>query len=141
MKRIAFALLALATALAIIPPAPAMASSYSYVDWTSATPGLVSGTLKIGSGTVGVTFTGDYAFAQINNIGQNFYLPPGTFTNSTVSNPPTNVDIIALDERGAANGSAHYSIQFDAAVLNPILDIVSLGWTGVSNVTYNFDSA
>jgi hypothetical protein len=125
-----------------VTAALANASTYSYANWTSATlstllPGSVTGTISTPQGTLGITYTGDVApWTQINNIGNDYFSAyPSVFTNSTVSNLPTNVDLITLAQ-------AHTfvdTITFSTPVTNPILDIVSLGQPG-GPVSYYFNA-
>jgi hypothetical protein len=120
----------------------ANASTYYYANWTSDTlstllPGSVTGTISTPQGTVGITYTGDVApWTQINNVGNNYFsVYPSVFTSSTVSNLPTNVDLITLAQ-------AHTfidTIAFSTPVTNPILDIVSLGQPG-GPVSYYFNA-
>ena len=90
-----------------------------WTNWTTAGVGTVSGTI----GTVGVTFTGDYSFAQINGNGFNYWNNPSTpYISATVPNAPPNSDIIALNNGGSK------TITFSQAVENPVIGLVS--WNG-----------
>jgi hypothetical protein len=128
---------------------PALATTYDYADWTSATQsawpsaGSAYGTLTIGGQTITVGYTGDVSDAtQINNSGYNYYIegyiPLSVYTNSTVANAPTNVDMITLEESQAYTDT----LTFSAPLLNPILDIVSLGSLGSpgNTVGYTFSA-
>ncbi|HEY3837160.1 MAG TPA: hypothetical protein VGL72_11345 [Bryobacteraceae bacterium] len=123
--------------------AAAHASTYYYANWTADTlssllPGSVTGTIGTPQGTVAVTYTGDVApWTQINNLGNNYFSAyPSVFTSSTVSNLPSNVDLITLSQSHAFVDT----ITFSTPVTNPILDIVSLGQSG-NSVSYNFNAA
>lgn len=105
----------------------AVAANVDWTNWTSATgantvAGVVSGTLSIGPSTVDVTANGNYSFAQINGIGTNFWIPSTPYISSTVSNPPPDPDIVALNTGGQE------TITFSQPVQNPLLALVS--WNG-----------
>ena len=112
---------------------------YTYTDWTSATdssgatPGSASGTLTFGSNVVNVGYAGEVTFAQINNIGTNYYNLPTDFTGSVVANAP-GPDIIALQEASAFTDT----LTFSQPLVNPVIDIVSLG--AGNTVGYNFNA-
>ncbi|MGZ5052754.1 MAG: Ig-like domain-containing protein [Methylobacter sp.] len=113
-----------------------------WVDWTSATgggngaPGTIRGTIDLGNGqTVGVTYTGEYQFAQTNG-GTNFYTgPAGTYTSAAVANGPGgSSDIIALSQQ------TQKTLTFSQPVDNLFFAVVSLnGMTGGVNNGYLFD--
>lgn len=114
----------------------------SYTDWTSASsPGVnasASGTLTLSSGTVNVTYNGEFAFAQVNNGGNQYWTegsPPPYTGNAVVGNAPSTSDIIALSEQSANEVN---TITFSQAVLNPIMLINSLGQPGLG-VSYVFN--
>lgn len=123
--------------------APALATpvTYTYVSWTSATAssgatnGSATGTITSGGQTVTVSYSGDVAGAQTNNSGTNYYNPASTFENSTVANAPTSPDIIQLSEASSYTDT----LTFSSAIVNPIIDIVSLG--GGGSVSYTFNAA
>ena len=101
----------------------AQASVVSWTDWTSASTSTVSGTLTVGSNTVGVTYSGPYSFAQINGSGFNYWSTNSAiYTGGVVGNGPPDSDIIALNAGGSK------TITFSQAVQNPILALVS--WNG-----------
>lgn len=104
----------------------AQAAPVSWTDWTSQSTAAstVSGSLQVGATTVGVTYSGLYAFAQTSG-GTNYWIPSAPYTSATVSNPPPDPDIIALGTGGTK------TITFSQAVVDPILALVS--WNG--NVT------
>lgn len=113
----------LATALCAALAAPAAFAAPAYwTDWTnaSAAASSVTGSLNIGSGTVGITYTGSYAFAQTNG-GTNYWVP-NVYTSGTVDNGPGDSDIIALSNGGTK------TITFSQSVHNPLIGLVS--WNG-----------
>jgi len=122
--------------------ATAQASTIYYAKWTaydhsSAADGSAAGTITTPQGTITVNYTGDVApWTQINNVGNDYYSAwPGVYTNATVSNLPGTVDIIALSQTHAYTNT----LTFSSPVLNPVLDIVSLGQPG-RLVSYLFDA-
>jgi len=106
-----------------------------WVDWTSATAGKVTGTIDLGNGnTIGVTYSGEYAFAQTNG-GTNYYTTPaarpgdtslgtGTYTSTAVGNGPTGSDIIALSQ------ATQKTLTFSQPVDNLFFAVVSLNGNG-----------
>ena len=120
----------------------AQGATYYYADWsadtvsTSITDGSASGTISTPEGTVTVNYTGDVVSStQVNNSGSDYFTNwPAVYTNSTVSNSPTNVDVISLSEARAFTDT----LTFSAPLINPILDIVSLG--GGAATSYNFNA-
>jgi hypothetical protein len=129
-------------AVSVMSSVSALADDYTYVNWSSATlsgssPGSASGTMTVGSQNITVNYTGDVAYStQINNSGNNYYSGwPSVYTNAVVSNSPTNVDVITLQENPAFTDT----LTFSTPLLNPILDIVSLG-NGGEPVGYNFSA-
>ena len=106
------------------------------IDWTTWTSQpsstTVNGTLMVGSTPVSVGYSGEIAFTQLNNTGGNFYQPASTFTAPPiVTNAPPS-DMIAID--GTATT---HTITFGTAIVNPIMEIVSLGQPGVGT-EYDF---
>jgi hypothetical protein len=102
------------------------AGTISWTDWTTASdgvPGSAFGSLSLG-GTVSVSYSGEVAFAQINDAGTNWWIPGSTYTSATVSNAPSGTDIIALS---GANPSLVDTITFSRPVTDPIMTIFSLG--------------
>jgi hypothetical protein len=121
---------------------PALAAPVFWADWTAATPGnpdtVVGSITGPDFGTVAVTYTGDYAFANLGNTGANYWAPKKTFADGVlVDNEPPEKDIIAL---AGGTGAAIHAIAFSAPVVNPVMGIVSLGQRTVP-VTYNFIDA
>jgi hypothetical protein len=113
-------------ALAAAAAAPlAHAATVDWADWTSAGTNTVGGSVVAGSSTVGVTFSGSYGFAQINDTGFNYWQSPATpYLSSEVSNAPASSDIIALSDAGT------FTITFSAPVVNPLIGLVS--WNGAA---------
>ncbi len=86
----------------------------------------------VGSQTVSINYSGEIAFTQLNGTGNNYYQPLSTFTAPpTVTNAPPS-DLIAID--GTATT---HTISFGTAVVNPILEVVSLGQPGLGTA-YDF---
>ncbi len=117
----------------------------AYTDWTSASaPGTsasASGTLTLSSGTVNVSYSGEFAFAQVNNSGGQYWTQPNSLAlpytgNAVVGNAPSTTDIIALQEQGGS--SIVDTVTFSQPVLDPIMLINSLGQGGVG-VSYVFN--
>lgn len=110
-----------AAGILLIMPVACQAGVIDWVDWTSTGTQQVSGTLA--GGSVGVTFTGNYQFAQLGT-GTNFWTEPNAadrpYTgNSVVDNAPTASELIALNIQG------RYSVNFGQAVVNPLLAFIS----------------
>jgi hypothetical protein len=115
----------------------ATAGNYSYTDWKNASAGIVTGTITLPDATtVDVTYTGEYAFAQLNNSGTFYWSNPSTYQSVEVPNGPTTTDIIAL----TGGGDSVHTLSFSKTVNNVALDICSMGQYGLG-VTYNFDHA
>ncbi len=124
-------------AIGMVAGATATAGVVNYANWTSQSGNTVNGTV----GGVGVTYTGDVAFAQLNNTGTYWYTDPshvpGTGTeylSATVSNTPSTTDMIALASDGYVN-----TLTFSSPVSNPVMLLVSLGQTPV-HTTYYFNT-
>jgi hypothetical protein len=110
-------------ALILCAAVPTFGATISWTTWMSQpTSTTVNGTLTVGSTPVSVTYTGEVAFTQLNGTGTDYFLPVTTFTAPpTVSNAPPS-DMIAIDGTATV-----HTIQFGTTVVNPIIDIVSLG--------------
>jgi len=111
-----------------------------WTEWTEKTPGspdTVVGSVDVsGFGTVDVTYTGDWTFAQVNDSGANYWTYPGTYADGTIlDNGPSRRDIIAL----RTAGTTVHTITFSAPVVNPAMAIVSMGQYGTP-VQYDFDA-
>lgn len=106
---------------------PAFAGTISWTTWTAQpTSTTADGTLLVGSTPVSVTYAGEIAFTQLNGIGTDFYQPSTTFTDPPIVPNAPDSDMIAID--GTATT---HTVTFGAAVVNPIMEIVSLGNVGV----------
>ncbi len=85
MKFIAKVMLVLVFVL--LPLVAAQAAPVAWTDWTSASPGIVDGSLTFGGDTVAVQFSGTYYFAQTSG-GVNFWIPSTPYISATVPNAP-----------------------------------------------------
>jgi len=134
-KRIAIRLFTTA-ATAILFAAAAPAASVGWTSWTSSTggaSGTVTGSLNANSQSIGVTYTGEISFTQLNGAGFNYYTPASTYTSSTASNAPV-ADMIAISGTTAA-----HTFTFSSPVTNLTFAVVSLGRSSVP-VSYNFSA-
>lgn len=113
-------------------PSGAQSNFVNWVDWTSASPGSVVGTIDLGGGqTIGVTYSGEFGFAQTNG-GDNFYTDydnngspsTTTYTSAAVQNGPTGSDIIALSQ------ASQKTLTFSQPVNDLFFAIVSLNGNG-----------
>ena len=118
----------------------------TYTDWTTASsPGLsatAGGILSLSSGTVNISYSGEFDFAQINDTGAQYWTQPNSLAlpytgNSVVGNAPSSPDIIALSE---PNGVETDTITFSKPVFDPIMLINSLGQPGLG-VSYVFNQS
>ena len=114
---------------------PVFGSNISWTTWgAQPTPTSATGTLLVGVTPVSVTYNGEIAFTQLNGSGNNYFQPTSTFTAlPTVPNAPPS-DLIAID--GTATT---HTVTFGAPVVNPIMDVVSLG--GGASTQYIFSLA
>ena len=129
-------------AVCVLLGTAASAAPVFWVDWTSATPGdpgTVAGSATGPDfGTVNVTYTGKYVFANLDQTGANYWEPKKTFADGViVDNKPPLKDIIAL---AGGSATALHTITFSAPVVNPVMGIVSLGQRRLPT-TYNFIDA
>ncbi len=138
IRRVVLLVLAFVITLTITTTAYA-SNIYYYANWTADTlsgagNGSATGTIITPQGTVNISYTGDVVSStQINNIGTDYYTAwQSVYTNSTVSNSPTNVDVISLSQAQAYTDT----LTFSTPITNPIVDIVSLGPT----VSYIFSA-
>lgn len=113
-----------------------------YFAMQTGSPGSMTGQMINSDGSViGVSYSGHVVVdSQFNNTGTYYYtgFNGGTspYTNSLVANAPLAKDIIAL--AGQTNAPINNTITFSAPVVNPIMDIVSLGQQGQpSNYDFN----
>lgn len=105
-------------AIVLLSVSAVNATSVSWTDWTDTTNTGVTGALNIGSGSIGVTFSGAYSGAQTSG-GTNYWNPSAPYISPSVPNAPPAADIIALDTGGTA------TITFSQSVHNPLIALVS----------------
>jgi hypothetical protein len=102
----------------------------SWTNWTSSAPGSIGGSFTQGSNTIDVTYTGN-AFGV--DHGSHIYNVPASFTNAEVTNTPgTNGTVLMTGGTNEIN-----AFHFSQAVVDPIIDLFSVGQAGVA-VTFNF---
>jgi hypothetical protein len=108
--------------LLIVPAA--FAGTVTWADWNATGSNSVTGTL----GGVGITYSGPYFFAQVNNAGIDYWNPQAPYLSATVSNAPDSqsVDIIAIGTGGQGE-----TITFSSPVTNPILAVISVNGPGL----------
>ncbi len=104
----------------------AQATTIYWADLTSDTSSSVSGTITSPSGSVGVTYSGGYAFDQLNNTGTNYWSPTG-YTEGLVNAPSTS-DIVAFSAAGTG------TLTFSHPVTNVYVAFNS--WNG-AQVTFS----
>jgi hypothetical protein len=116
-----------------------------WTNWTTATlgdPDTVIGTIPgAGPASVQVTYTGDYAFANVTNNGTNYWSPESTYSDgSIVDNGPGKRPQRLKDILGPGGGQETvHTLLFSQPVVNPVMGIVGLGRTGWP-VTWDFDA-
>jgi hypothetical protein len=101
-----------------------------WTDWTdgaAGAPGFAEGVLNIEGTPVNVSYNGEVAFVQ-TSTGTDYWEPSGAYLSPTVTNRPTDRDIIALSTATAK------TITFSEAIANPLFAVVSLNGNG-----YRFD--
>jgi hypothetical protein len=135
----AFVMVAAACLLALA--GTVRAAPVYWADWTTATPGdpdAVIGTITgAGPGPVEVTYAGNYAFANVDGGGPNYWSPESTYADgSLVDHGPALKDIIGLE----GGGNTVHTLTFSQPAVNPVMGIVSLGRPSVL-VTYDFDAS
>lgn len=114
-----------------------------YFAMQTGSPGSMTGQMINSDGSVvGVSYSGHVVIdSQTNNTGSYYFtgFNGGTspYTNSLVANAPLAKDIIAL--AGQTNAPITNTISFSAPVVDPIMDIVSLGQQGQSS-NYDFNT-
>jgi len=125
--RITKHLVALGALAASVAAAPAGAQA-NWTTWTAATTGgttgTAAGTISTSSGPIGVTYTGNVTFAQLNGSGANYWTPSTTFSSATSGAGPSTPDMIALS---GGQGTGTNTITFSAPVNNLFMAIESLG--------------
>jgi len=139
MKKLAFALVAMATVLAIAPAA--FCSPILWTDWSSATAGTVTtGSASGAMGGITVTYSGQTSglgSLYAPSIGQTLYpgygyttwSPNSSYVGGVVGNaPPTSFNSVALE----GNSPGTETIAFSSPVTDPVLAIWSLGQGGLT---------
>jgi hypothetical protein len=122
----------------------APAGAQTWVDWTAVAPGAptggsAAGSLPLGTGPVGVTFSGEVQGASSISTGSSAGTPfdpamwPSTFTSATAPVGPTNNGWIQL-----IGPSQNNILTFDSPVNRVFFAIISLGQAG-RTVDYAFD--
>jgi len=102
----------------------------NWTHWTSSAPGSIGGNFTQGSHTINVIYTGN-AFGV--DYGSHIYNVPASFTSAEVTNTPgTNGTLLMAGGTSEIN-----TFHFSQAVVNPIIDLFSVGQGGVP-VTFNF---
>lgn len=99
----------------------AISAPVMWTDWQSTGSQTVTGTLSAGGTLVGVTYEGDYSFAQTSG-GTNYWTEgtPAPYTGSPlIDNAPPDSDIIALSKGGQK------TVRFSHAVKDPLIALVS----------------
>ncbi len=119
------------------------AAQATIVDWATWTSAGAAGPASSAAGNinaVGVTYTGEINFTQINNTGFDYWrdntaTPYPAYVSGDVTNVPSTVDLIAI----SGNGTSTNTVTFSQPVVNPYMAIVSLGQPGIGT-TYFFDA-
>lgn len=112
---------ALIIGMAMIIPAQAMAAA-NWTSWTS------SDNATIANGTIGsinVTYTGSTFGIDYNSY---IYDVPASFTSGAITNTPGNNGTILMT---GGTGGAINNFHFSAPVVNPVMDLFSVGQTGM----------
>jgi|SRR5689334_6462777 len=112
---------------------PASAATINWTTWKSRpTTTTAEGTLQVGGTDVGVSYSGEIAFVQLNGTGTNYFTPATTFTAppAVTNSPPA--DMIGID--GTATT---HTIAFSTPVVDPVMEIVSLGQPSI-HTQYKF---
>jgi hypothetical protein len=107
----------------------AQAASVSWVDWTQSTTNGATGTVTVGSNTIGVTFGNSVSNNFVQTAGGTNFWSPDAYTSSNCSagplcaaNAPPPSDIISLSSGGTR------TITFSQAVSDIYIAFVS--WNG-----------
>lgn len=117
-------------AMFIAPVQATPVDTASWTNWTSSAPGSISGNFTQGGQTINVTYTGSASGVDYSSY---FYNVPGSFTNAEVTNTPgTNGTLLMTGGTSEIN-----AFHFSQAVIDPIIDLFSVGQGGVP-VTFNF---
>ena len=122
-----------AAIIGIVFIAPAQAipiDTASWAHWTSPASGSIQGSFTQGTNNITVTYTGN-AFGV--DYGSYIYNVPTSFTNAEVTNTPgINGTLLMTGGTSEIN-----SFHFSQAVIDPIIDLFSVGQGGMA-VTFNF---
>lgn len=141
MKKLVFVVILVAPVLSFAAPVGFRYAEYFAM--STGSPGSMTGQMINSNGTtIGVSYSGHVVVdSQFNNQGTYYYTGfgngPSPYTNALVANAPLSKDIIAL--AGQTNAPLTNTITFSAPVVNPIMDIVSLGQQGQSS-NYDFNT-
>ena len=130
MKKIILATTLAASIAALFAPTQAFAAdTVSWANWTS----LSQGTMQQGSNTVTVSYSGESI-----GIDHNAYIydRPSSFTNADVTNTPGTNGTILMAGGGPNRIN---TFHFSQAVVNPYIDVFSVGQGGVP-VAFNFQN-
>jgi hypothetical protein len=131
-------------AAALVSLAAVPAGAQTWVNWTAMTPGspggVAAGTLPLGTGPVGVSYTGEVQGASQTSTGSSagtYFDPaafPAAFTSVAAPTGPTNNGWVQLI--GPSQGNV---LNFSSPVNRLFFAIISLGQGGVP-ITYDFSS-
>lgn len=109
------------------------ANTVAWANWTVGTvgpSGSASGFIDLGApgpdaADIGVSYSGEIAFIQINNIGGNYWTGlPSPYVSAAVANAPGTTDIIALSQ------ATSKTLSISAPVDNLFFAVVSLNGNG-----------
>jgi hypothetical protein len=129
---------ATASAIVALCAAPVAHAATTWTDWTAATTlgasaaNTVTGALNLDSGAVEVSYRG--ATDRVELSGADWWGVSGTPAPYASPGAPDQHDIIRL----VGGDTGKYTLTFSAAVLNPILALLSVG-TPHQQVDYRFD--
>lgn len=116
--------------LAFAVVAVAQASPFSWIQWTSATAGVATGTITTSNGVTNATLTGQFNALV---LGYPSWGPASTWADgSIIDNTVNSNGIIQMDNE------ATFNLHFDRPVDHFALAAWSVGSPGI-NVTYTFD--
>lgn len=123
---------ATAVLLALVA-APAQAQ-INWTDWIGAGGGTATGTLTLGSTTVGVTYSGPAAFFQTGAGGVDYWRnSTGVWEAYDAVNAPTGTDMIGLSAPGT------HTLTFSQSISGLFMALVSVGQPGYG-VSYGFNN-
>ncbi|MBX9894377.1 MAG: FxDxF family PEP-CTERM protein [Nitrosomonas sp.] len=118
--------IALGSLITAFASTSAFAVPVSWTDWTSSTnSSSASGSLSVGSDTVGVEYSATSAHGFVTTgVGTNYWTG-SAYTNGTVDNAPPASDIIALTLGGTV------TITFSQTVIDPYIALASWNFNTV----------